>query len=330
MPDEIDLAIFHALEISPRASWTRVGAAVGIDPATAARRWEAMRESGRAYVTSYPLLTRETNAAFISVRCGADRVRSVATAIAEDAHAVYVDIVSGGSDILVLAGAASSAALAAFVLDRLPAIAGVDAVVPQPVVAVHVESGFAAPGVLPRGARELLKGDRRGTLRPSVGRVDDLDWLICLELSRDGRASVADIARATGASSSTVARRLSRLVTEGALRVRAKLVPSARPRSPVVWLGMRVPPAAVSETVRDIARLTGVNNVSLVAGAHNLLTKVTLPHLAALEAFEAKIHQSNPDILVASRRVVLEQVRHLSRIFDARGDVAKIVSIDHR
>ncbi|MFZ8477751.1 AsnC family protein, partial [Staphylococcus aureus] len=36
--DEIDLAIFHVLEISPRAPWTTVGAAVGIDAVTAARR----------------------------------------------------------------------------------------------------------------------------------------------------------------------------------------------------------------------------------------------------------------------------------------------------
>jgi len=331
MPDDIDLAIFHALEISPRASWAAVGAAVGVDPVTAARRWQSMQESHQAYVTSYPLLTRESTAAFIQIRCDADRVRAVATMIAHDPHAVCVDIVSGGNDLFVLAGAATAAALNAFVLDWLPALPGVTAVLAQPVVAVHAESGFEAPGLLRRSARELLKGDSRGTLLPSIGRVDDLDWQICLELARDGRAPVADIARAASASSSTIARRLGRLVAEGALHVRARLAPSAGARTTVVWLGIRVPPAAVSETVRGIARIAGVNHVSLVvADTHNLFVKVTFPHLAALEAFEARIHLTNPDIRVASRMVVLVRVRQLSRIFDDRGDATETVSIDYR
>lgn len=330
MLDETDLAIFHALEISPRAPWTAVGSAVGIDAVTAARRWDAMVAAKRAYVTCYPLITRDSHAAFLEITCRADRVRAVAATIAEDPYALRVDIVSGGSALLVLAGTMGAAALNTFILDRLPTVPGVHAVVAQPVVAVHAEGGFAAPGALPRNARRTFSERRRGTLIPSVAPVDDLDWRICLELSRDGRAPIARLSRATGASPSTITRRLRRLVSNGALHLRAGLAPSASPQGALVWLSIRVPPADVSVTVRDIGRLAGVTSVSLVAGAYNLLVKVALPHLAALEIFEATIQQADPGIRIVSRRVVLDQVRSVSRIFDVRGDAVKIVSIDLR
>ncbi|SIR93775.1 Lrp/AsnC family transcriptional regulator [Microbacterium sp. RURRCA19A] len=330
VPDEIDLAIFHALELAPRASWTTVGAAVGIDAATAARRWEAMRAANRAYITSYPLFTREGRGAFVEIACRADRVRDVASRVARDSHALRVDIVSGRSSIFVVTVATSAAGLNSFILDRLPRIPNVERVVAHPVVAVHAEGGFAAAGALSRSARRILPKPRRGTIVPSAVPVDDLDWRICVELARDGRASIAQLSRTTGAPPSTVARRLRRLDAEGALRVRALLAPSASVGGVLVWLGVRVPPVGVSEVVRTIARFAGVISVSLVAGDYNLFVEVALPHLAALEPFEASVQRADPEIRIVARMVVLHHVRQLSRIFDAQGDVAEIASIDLR
>lgn len=328
--DEIDLAIFHVLEISPRAPWTTVGAAVGIDAVTAARRWEAMRAANRAYVTSYPLFTRETHLTFVEITCRADRVRDLASTVARDPHALSVDIVSGRSSLFVVAGAVGAAGLQRFVLDRLPALPDVDAVVSHPIVSVHREGGFAAAGTLPRRGREILPEVRRGTLVPSVAPVDDLDWRICLELARDGRASIAQLSRAIGVSASMIARRLRRLTADGALHVRAGLAPSASGDGARVWLGLRVRPVDVSDAVREIARFAGVSSVSLVAGDHNLFVEIALPHLAALEVFEATIQRAEPTIRVVTRMVVLDHVRRVSRIFDARGDAAEFASIDLR
>lgn len=328
--DELDLAIFHAVELSPRASWATIGAAVDVDPVTVARRWDALEADGLAWVMSYPLLTRETTGAFIEIECRADAVRSVAAMVARDPHAVFVDIVSGSSDIFVLAGAMSTAALSEFVLCKVPTIPGVKKVSSQPIVAIHVESGFMASGSLERGSLELFPMEKRGTLMPSSGRVDDLDWALCLEMSRDGRMPVAALARATGASESTVKRRLSKLFADGALQCRAKLAPAAFSSKAIVWLGIQVPPADVPDTVRAIARLAGVKSVSLVAGPNNLLAKVVLPHIAVLEAFESRIHQSNPNLWIVNRMVVLETVRLMSRIMDRNGRATETVSIDIR
>jgi AsnC-type helix-turn-helix domain len=42
--DETDLAIVHALQFSPQASWTLVGSVLEISPVTASRRWERLAE----------------------------------------------------------------------------------------------------------------------------------------------------------------------------------------------------------------------------------------------------------------------------------------------
>lgn len=51
--DRLDLALLHALQIAPRASWTRIGQAIGVDPVTAARRWTRLTGEGYGWLTAY-------------------------------------------------------------------------------------------------------------------------------------------------------------------------------------------------------------------------------------------------------------------------------------
>ncbi|MEU4746320.1 AsnC family protein, partial [Actinosynnema sp. NPDC023658] len=53
-PDETDLRLVHALQAAPRATWHEVGRTLGVDPVTAARRWQGLVEAGCARVTAYP------------------------------------------------------------------------------------------------------------------------------------------------------------------------------------------------------------------------------------------------------------------------------------
>ena len=330
MLDETDLAIFHALELAPRASWTAVGEAVGVDPVTAARRWDAMREADLAWVTCYPLLTREMAAAFLQIQCKATCVRAVAAIVAELPNAMTVEIVSGSSDIFMVACAKSQQDLSELILESLPRVPGVEKVVSQPTVATHVDRGFAAAGSLEPGSRSRLPAENRGTLIPSTGQIDDADWALCAELSRDGRSSIAALARAISASESSVKRRLSKLTSAGALHVRAALAPTAVPLTAIVWLSLRVPAGDVGEAVPLIVRLAGTTYVGLAAGPTNMQIRIALPHLAALEAFEAKLHQINPRIHIDGRMVVLEIVRYASRTFDTNGRVTGTASNDIR
>lgn len=328
--DETDLAIFHALELAPRASWAAVGQAVGVDAVTAARRWSVLEEAELAWVTAYPLLTRETVAMFLEIECESSCVRSVAAVIARCPHAVSVDIVSGGSDIFMMAGATDRRALSTFVLSILPQVEGVKKVTSHPVVAVHVDSGLVGAGSLGRDAREMLPTDKRGSLVPSTSPADDLDWALSAQLSRNGRQSIAALSRSTGASETTVKRRLSKLTSDGALHLRAVMAPGAIANHVPVWLGLQVIPGEIADALSTIGRLPGVKFAGLVAGPDNLQVKAVLPHIAMLEAFEARLHRGNPRIHIAKRMVVLEPVRHVSRVFDHRGRVSATVLVDIR
>ena len=330
LPDETDLAIFHAVELAPRASWAAVGAAVGVDPVTAARRWDAMQEADLAWVTCYPLLTREMAAAFLQIQCTVACVRAVAAIIAELPNAMTVEIVSGSSDIFMVACAKSQQDLSELILESLPRIPGVEKILSQPTVATHLDRGLAAAGSLEPGSRSRLPAANRSTLVPSTGRIDDLDWAICLELARDGRSSIAALARAVAASESSVRRRVSQLTSGGALHVRAALAPAALPTSAIVWVSLRVPAGDVGEAVSRITRLAETTYLGLSAGPTNMQVRVALPHLAALEAFETRIHQINPRIDIDGRMVVLEIVRYASRTFDKSGRVTGTVSNDIR
>ncbi|MFC7564574.1 AsnC family transcriptional regulator [Actinomadura namibiensis] len=49
--DELDLALVNALQLDPRAPWSRLSGPLGVDAATLSRRWSRLTESGAAWVT---------------------------------------------------------------------------------------------------------------------------------------------------------------------------------------------------------------------------------------------------------------------------------------
>ncbi|MEK0100560.1 AsnC family protein, partial [Streptomyces sp. A475] len=50
--EETDLALVDALQTDPRAPWSRIGPAVGVDATTAARRGARLERAGLAWVTA--------------------------------------------------------------------------------------------------------------------------------------------------------------------------------------------------------------------------------------------------------------------------------------
>ncbi|KHK96609.1 hypothetical protein LK09_14890 [Microbacterium mangrovi] len=326
----MDRAVVHAIERSPRASWKSLGDVIDVDPATVARRWARLEREGLAWVTCYPLLTQDPASAFVEISCRAGTTEDVAAAIARHPEALFVDIVTGGTDILITAVSADQAGLSDYVLRRLPLVSGVEDVQTQPVVTVHFEGGYAAAGSLERRAAVKLPTPEHGVLIRTNIEVDDLDWELCIALSRDGRQPVADLARAVGLSETAVGRRLRRLSSQGALRMIVELTPDAAGRSAIVWVYARVPAGARSLAVRRIAEMPGVRTISSIAGPENLAFKVALPHLSALDDFETRVSEIEPDLVIADRKIVLRQVRLMSRLIDPLGRAIGVLPIDLR
>src|SRR5690606_38335464 len=102
---EVDLAIVHALQVAPRASWQRIGAVIGLDPATAARRWARLEEQRVAWLTIWPApesLAEQLDAALLRLRCSPGTGRGVAVAAGEAPWVATVDVTVGSCDVVAL------------------------------------------------------------------------------------------------------------------------------------------------------------------------------------------------------------------------------------
>jgi DNA-binding Lrp family transcriptional regulator len=328
--DEVDLAIVHVIEHAPRAPWAVVGSLVGIDASTAARRWERLERTGTAWVTCYPAVLRTQATALVELGCAARSAVSVAAQVARDPRAQFVDVTTGGADILVTVVAENFRALTAYVLAELRAIDGVTSVRTHPVLAVHAEGNLVGAGSLEKVALRQLPTPEHGELASAADVVDELDWELCLALSRDGRASLSSLRRALGASEATVRRRMAKLTRIGALRMMVELATAQTAHPLTVWYAARIGGHALPAAVAAVAAMPNVKAVTSVAGPANLVFKATFADLARINAFEARLAELAPGVSVTDRKVVLRPVRLMSRLLDADGHAREVVSVDIR
>jgi DNA-binding Lrp family transcriptional regulator len=123
--DETDLEIVNTLQLAPRASWTELGAILEVDPTTLARRWQRLVDEGITRITAFPRQpnTYGQQTAFIEVRCANGAVTDIATAVAEHAKTLTVEITTGAHQILVTA--LGDPRLSDYVLDYLSTMPGI-------------------------------------------------------------------------------------------------------------------------------------------------------------------------------------------------------------
>ncbi|MDI2127652.1 Lrp/AsnC family transcriptional regulator [Yinghuangia seranimata] len=175
--DELDLALIHALQVSPRAPWTELGPVLGADPVTLARRWRRLEASGSAWVTCYPAPGRGSFdvgcMALVEVDVEPALRLEVARATARDVHALTVHHMTGGRDLELTVAAPDPGTLTRYVLHRLSARPGVRATRVRLVTRLYQEgSAWRLRSLDPAQRRSLLgPGPRRGPAAPV--RVSD-------------------------------------------------------------------------------------------------------------------------------------------------------------
>jgi DNA-binding Lrp family transcriptional regulator len=327
--DEIDLAIVHALQIAPRASWKQVGAVLGISPVTASRRWERLVGERVAWVTCLPgpALWSLHIVAFVEVDCQAQEIPSVVAALARDPRVASIEVVAGSRDLVLTVFVADLPTLAQFVLDRLTRLKGVSA------VRTHLGTGFYAEGADWR--LDALSPAQQAQLAPAVdaratGGSGPRAWdrELLLACSADGRRSVAELAELTGTSPSTVRRRLDRVMRERVVSFRCEVsnALSGWPISATFWVSV------AADTLEPTARaLAGVPQVRLcvaVTGSSNLIVTLWLRSLGDLQRLEALLADRFPGLVVNDRAVALRIPKRIGWRLDEAGRSLCAVPID--
>ncbi|MGW7519631.1 Lrp/AsnC family transcriptional regulator [Streptomyces sp. NPDC054796] len=326
--DELDLSIVHALQINPRVPWAQVGEALGIDPVTAARRWERLAGTGAAWVDGYLSPGRdEAVYAQVEVDTGGAQREEVSAALADDARVLSLKQTSGGRDLLAIVGAGDLADLASYVGERVSRLPGVRGTRIHVITAAPFEGAYWRLRSLTPAQQELLRARREDLpdepLRP-------VDRRIALALGGDGRMPLTRLAQEADTSVATARRRLRVLTATGRLSLRCAL---ARPLTglpvSVVYFAS-VPAEHLDEAAAALRTLPGLRMCSVTAGPHNLILDVWLRALHEVHAMEAHLNRrlAKLRLQVTERAVVLRTVKHVGRVLDRRGHSLRAVPLD--
>ncbi|MFE0776725.1 Lrp/AsnC family transcriptional regulator [Streptomyces sp. NPDC058861] len=309
---EADLALIHALQMAPRASWTQLSAVLEASPDTLARRWEHL--SGKGYAWSSLLVARHgkeaTLYAWVELECVAGAIEATAGELSEDPCTLGVHQVTGDADLVLLVASPGLHALDAYLAGRVRRLPGVLRCRAQVVTRLHNRPYRSRIDQLTPGQiqhlTELTGGDRRNrTHARAYPRVTDLDRRIVAELAGDARRSAAELARQCGASETTVRRRLDVLAASGAFHHHCLPAPrfSGRP----VWalVTADVPPLEVPETVAALGRLRQTRLVTSVTGPHNLALAMWLRTVDELHEVTAVLVRAAPALRITGTALSL-------------------------
>jgi DNA-binding Lrp family transcriptional regulator len=325
--DELDLALVNAMQMRPRAPWAELAGPLGVDAATLSRRWARLATSGEAWVTCYPGAAGLDVGviALVEVDCHPGAVAETATVLAGDAHALTVDVMTGGRDLLLDVAARSLAALGDYVTERIGRLPGVAATRTFPVTALVKEGSsweVDSLDVEQRTALQRGRTDRRGR-QPFA----ELDRRITLALAADGRMALPELSERTGVSVSSLRRRITTMLATGQIVLRADVahVEAGWPVQVFFWLDVSA--AGLDTVVGRLARLPEIRMCALTAGPADLALSVWLHRLSDLPRFEAQLARL-PEVRIVDRSVYLRQVKRLGRLLDQQGRSVGHVPID--
>lgn len=316
---EHDLELVHALQVSPRASFAQLGQVLGTSPVTLGRRWERLRQEGLAWVAATPSRRFVTagSIAYVEVRCQPARRWEVAMALAQERATASVDLTAGSSDLMLSIATSDLKALSTYLIERVDRIPGIRSTNTFLATRSYLQGGDWQVAALNQRQIDVLR--RQNQEEQTLTEFVPFDRALLLALGEDGRMSHVDLAERTGTSPSSVRRRISRLVSSGAITLRCDIAAPAFGWPVSAHIAGRVTPARLSLIAAAIARMPSVRLVTTVTGSVNLFIGLWLHSIDAVTEMEEKIGSIYPDWQAIDRIVVLQSLKRAGRLLDAEG-----------
>ncbi|MBU3064969.1 Lrp/AsnC family transcriptional regulator [Nocardia sp. NEAU-G5] len=327
--DEVDVMLLDALHANPRASFERLGPALGISAVTAARRWQRLADSGRAWVSSVPGPNLALVGAVYQVRAQPGRVTEIAAALAAIPQVVSVYATDGAFDLHTLVFAGDMSALSTLLLDTLPQVPGIAA--GQAQVGLSWYSGVrwqlgAMDTAQRRSVEAAAEANRTRPLRNRA--LDPADHALFLALQRDGRARYRELAGRIGVSEALVRRRLDSLVRRGMLSFRTDFArgEGGWPTEYVLWLS--IPHHALDEIGAEIGRWPQTRISLSTVGSANLMVMAQVHRITDIGEVLDRIHHLAAEVGVVDQRLVLRAVKSWGRLLDSAGHAIDVAPVD--
>ncbi|MFJ8950629.1 Lrp/AsnC family transcriptional regulator [Streptomyces sp. NPDC102381] len=336
--DETDMALVDALQTSPRAPWSRIGAVLGIDATTAARRWDRLRASGLAWSTAYETWERHARGqrlcmAFADVAVAPGSLAAAAEAACADPRVASVERTTGGGTtgtdgaLFLTLSCSGTAALTRFADGPLAGLPGARDVQLSVVLHSYREGADWKVHALDRGQRSRLTSTAAD--RAAAPQHGAADRALLRALSHDARRPYSDLARDTGTSEATVRRRLARMLASGQVRIRCDVSHLAAGRPVISTYRVAVPSAELDAAGHLVAALPRVRLCMAVTGEANLLVSTWARSLSDAAGFEVRLGSRLPGARILRRDVTLLTAKRMGRLLDDEGRARGHIPVDH-
>ncbi|WP_433759497.1 Lrp/AsnC family transcriptional regulator [Nocardia sp. CA-135398] len=316
---ERDLDLINALQINPRASWALIGASLGQDATTVARRWQQLTASGLAWMTAYaPDLA---TIGYLRVRCRPDTGTALGERFCASPCVLSVECLSGRFDFLLTVAAASTDALHDFATRWLPGLPGVEEVRSTVVVYSYFDGSHWRPMSLdPQQLAVLRDSDDHA---PTSARRRSGDVELVRALGADARRSAVELAEIVGVSDATVRRRIAEMTRSGWLLFRCDFARSVAGWPFAVNLRVRVPATRLDDLGTALADWPEVRLCTVtVDDEANAMIIAWLRAPRDIVALEYRLLQRFSDITIIDRVFELASLKRVGRLLDPRTGVA--------
>ncbi|MGV4926354.1 AsnC family transcriptional regulator [Streptomyces sp. BHT-5-2] len=290
MLDDIDRGLIHALHIDGRAPFSTIADVLGVSTQTVSRRYRRLRAEASLRVVGLADPHRAGRTQWLlRLTAGPHAAQDLAAALARRADTSWVMLASGGTEIVALVHTPTAVGQAghALLLHDIPRTAAITAVSAHCVLHTYLGGPTAWPG-----REQSLDAEQRRRLQPAIvparpaqQALTPADDDLLAALQRDGRASLTDLAAATGWSAATIARRLADLRAVGALFFDLELDNTLLGVTTQAMLWMAVAPAHLDHVARTLAGHHELAYVAAVTGPSNLVAQALCPDPAALHRY---------------------------------------------
>jgi DNA-binding Lrp family transcriptional regulator len=276
MLDDLDRSLIHALHIDGRAAFSRIGAILGVSTQTVVRRYRRLSDAASLRVVGLADPQQAGKSQWLARLTASPHVaQDLAHALARRSDTSWVKLASGGTEICAIVCTDNSDASGpAFLLHDLPRTASITAVSAHYLLHTYLGGPTAWSGrvmALSEKQRRELEPPGRSGRQVAGPLLADTDQDLLAALWRDGRASHAELAAATGWSPAAVARRLTELRASGALFFDIEINDAMLGVTTQALLWMTVMPARLDEVAAAMARHDELAFVAATTGPTNLV-----------------------------------------------------------
>ncbi|MGW0535285.1 Lrp/AsnC family transcriptional regulator [Streptomyces sp. NPDC003032] len=319
MLDTLDRALIHALHIDGRAPFSQIAVALDVSPQTVARRYRRLRDEASLRVVGLadPRLAGQTQW-LVRLAAAASSAQDLAHALARRPDTSWVKLTSGGTEIVAVIHTSTNDAVGNSLLLRdIPRNNNITAV--SAYCLLHMYLG--GPTNWRRSADTLTEEQQRilrshetadSAYVPVPRQLGDADAGLLVALQKDGRASHAELAQATGWSPVTVARRLADLQAGEAIFFDVEVDTGLFGANTRALLWMSVSPAHLEHVATTLASHDELAFVAATTGPTNLVAQALCSDPSDLHRYLARRLGSLDAVQTLETSPVLRNVKAAS------------------